>query len=74
MEGAPASYSQPPPDDEVDVCRVCRCGEEEGELYWPCQCSGSMRVSLQITLSRATAALRKSDLTSPTVCSRDLPQ
>lgn len=42
------SYSIPPPlaEDEPDVCRVCRSGAaEDGELFWPCQCSGSMRVS-----------------------------
>lgn len=32
-------------DDEADVCRVCRSGApEDGELFWPCQCSGSMKV------------------------------
>ncbi|KAM0786584.1 hypothetical protein ACM66B_002040 [Microbotryomycetes sp. NB124-2] len=31
-------------DDDVDVCRVCRSGApEDGPLFWPCQCSGSMK-------------------------------
>ena len=44
MEGPTTSYDQPLEDG--DVCRVCRSGApEDGELFWPCQCSGSMRVS-----------------------------
>lgn len=25
------------------LCRVCRCGEEAGPLYYPCKCKGSIR-------------------------------
>ncbi|GBG24106.1 E3 ubiquitin-protein ligase MARCH6 [Hondaea fermentalgiana] len=29
--------------DEEALCRVCRCGEEAGPLYYPCKCKGSIR-------------------------------
>nr|PNR39211.1 hypothetical protein PHYPA_019489 [Physcomitrium patens] len=32
------------PDDEEDVCRICRTpGDEESSLYHPCACSGSIK-------------------------------
>ncbi|KAM0750560.1 hypothetical protein T439DRAFT_380454 [Meredithblackwellia eburnea MCA 4105] len=29
--------------EEQDVCRVCRSGVEDGPLFYPCQCTGSIR-------------------------------
>jgi len=29
--------------EEEALCRVCRCGEEAGSLFFPCRCSGSIR-------------------------------
>lgn len=32
------------PDDEEDVCRICRTpGEADSSLYHPCACSGSIK-------------------------------
>ena len=35
----------PAPAEEEDekMCRVCFCGEEEGRLFAPCHCKGTMR-------------------------------
>jgi E3 ubiquitin-protein ligase MARCH6 len=31
-------------DEDGDVCRICRMGaSEDGPLYWPCRCSGSIK-------------------------------
>lgn len=30
-------------DSEGDLCRVCRGGVEEGPLFKPCRCMGSIR-------------------------------
>ena len=30
-------------DEDEDVCRVCRSGAEDGPLFYPCQCTGSIR-------------------------------
>lgn len=53
------SYSAAPLDDERDVCRVCRSGApEDGELFWPCQCSGSMRVCVSLVSLQASPDFR----------------
>jgi E3 ubiquitin-protein ligase MARCH6 len=32
------------PDDEEDVCRICRTpGDDDSPLYYPCACSGSIK-------------------------------
>lgn len=32
------------PEDEDDVCRICRTpGDDESPLYYPCACSGSIK-------------------------------
>lgn len=31
-----------PEEQEERVCRVCRSGEEGGQLYRPCRCKGSI--------------------------------
>lgn len=28
---------------QAETCRICRCGEEEGKLYYPCRCSGTVK-------------------------------
>ena len=33
----------PAPDDEPPSCRICFAGEEEGRLFSPCRCRGTMK-------------------------------
>ena len=33
----------PAEEEEEKMCRVCFCGEEEGRLFAPCHCKGSVR-------------------------------
>ena len=46
-ENPPSAPATVPPEDnaelgEEDVCKICRCGEEEGPLLRPCNCVGSI--------------------------------
>ena len=29
---------------DLKLCRICHAGEEEGKLFHPCKCSGSVKV------------------------------
>ena len=42
------------PEEEVseEICRICRGGEEEGPLFFPCQCSGSIKYVHQECLQK----------------------
>uniref|UniRef100_A0A7I4FVD2 RING-type E3 ubiquitin transferase n=1 Tax=Physcomitrium patens TaxID=3218 RepID=A0A7I4FVD2_PHYPA len=55
-ESGNRSHQQLPdgdPDDEEDVCRICRTpGDEESSLYHPCACSGSIKYVHQECLLR----------------------
>lgn len=45
--GEAGKSNRPPdgdPDDEEDVCRICRTpGDDDSPLYYPCACSGSIK-------------------------------
>lgn len=36
------------------ACRICHAGEEEGKLFHPCKCSGSVKVRNNIFFSKKT--------------------
>ena len=42
-DGAAPAPAEEEEEEEEKMCRVCFCGEEEGRLFAPCRCKGTMR-------------------------------
>ena len=42
-DGAAPAPAEEDEEEEEKMCRVCFCGEEEGRLFAPCRCKGTMR-------------------------------
>ncbi|KAL8287429.1 hypothetical protein RQP46_003287 [Phenoliferia psychrophenolica] len=57
-DGEPVSASVGADEDE-DVCRVCRSGVEDGPLFYPCQCTGSIRYVHEPCLNEWLARSKK---------------